>query len=217
MAEGLAFLVYRDRNDRRHVRTLDAASSPLMIGRDPEADISLSWDEKVSRTHARLEMVGEDPAADWTLVDDGTSRNGSFVNGRRVRGRVRLSDGDTMSFGGTAVVFRAPGAAPATADTAGEPSTPVESTDTMMLSVAVSRAALSDSEYRVLAAVARLASDEQIARELFLGTETVQAHMQALFRKFGVESPEPRERRAQLVERARRLGILGAQPSDRPY
>ncbi len=217
MAEGLAFLVYRDRNDRRHVRTLDAASSPLMIGRDPEADVSLSWDEKVSRAHARLEMVGEDPAADWTLVDDGTSRNGSFVNGRRVRGRVRLSDGDTMSFGGTAVVFRAPGAAPATADTAGEPSTPFESTDTMMLSVAVSRAALSDSEYRVLAAVARLASDEQIARELFLGTETVQAHMQALFRKFGVESPEPGERRAQLVERARRLGILGAQPSDRPY
>jgi DNA-binding CsgD family transcriptional regulator len=226
-AARLAFLVFTDRNERRHVRTIDAQSSPITIGREPGADISLPWDERVSRSHARLEMVGEDPAADWTLVDDGSSRNGSFVNGRRVRGRVRLSDGDTMSFGSTLVVFRAPGGEQPTADAPAEPAQQVESSDTMMLSIAVSRAALSDSQYRVLAALAKPclrpsapgppATNEQIARQLFLGTDTVEGHLQELYRKFGVEALDPDERRARVVERARQLGILGGQPSERPY
>ena len=52
--------------------------------------------------HALLESVGEE----WTLVDDGLSRNGSYVNGSRVHGRQRLHDRDQMCFGATHVVFR---------------------------------------------------------------------------------------------------------------
>lgn len=37
-----------------------------------------------------LEPIGEA----WTLVDDGLSRDGSFVNGSRVQGRHRLQDRD---------------------------------------------------------------------------------------------------------------------------
>ena len=32
---------------------------------------------------------------DWTVVDDGLSRNGTYVNGERIHGRRRLVDGDT--------------------------------------------------------------------------------------------------------------------------
>ena len=54
--------------------------------------------------HASLERLGDD----WVLVDDGLSRNGSFVNGERMRGRRRLYDGDELRFGQTQVSFHAP-------------------------------------------------------------------------------------------------------------
>jgi hypothetical protein len=95
----------------------------------------------------------------------------------------------------------------------------VRDPDTMFMSLVISRASLSDSEHRVLAALARPcrgpgapaepAADEQIARELFLAVDTVRAHLNALFRKFGLESVDPAERRGRLVERAFQLGILG--------
>ena len=47
-------------------------------------------------------------ARECTLVDDGLSRNGSFVNGERVSGRRRLRDGDMMRFGRTVMLYRAP-------------------------------------------------------------------------------------------------------------
>ena len=56
----------------------------------------------MSRTHAQLELVGDE----WTLVDDGLSRNGSFVNGERVAGRRRLADGDVLLVGQTALPLR---------------------------------------------------------------------------------------------------------------
>lgn len=213
-----AFLVYTDAAQRQHVRAIDATSSPVTIGRDPSADIALPWDEKVSRKHARLEMVGEDPAADWMVVDEGFSRNGSYVNGGRVQGRRRLSDGDTMSFGSTAMVFRATGDAQEIRELTDEQPASGGRSETIMMSIAVTRASLSDSQYRVLRVLARPcldeaapgppAGDQQIARELFLGTDTVQGHLAALFKKFGVESLGEEERRARLVERAVQLGIL---------
>ena len=51
--------------------------------------------------HAVLERAG----GHWTLVDDGLSRNGSFVNGRRVHGRRRLDHGDEIAVGHTLLVF----------------------------------------------------------------------------------------------------------------
>ncbi|MCA1699954.1 MAG: FHA domain-containing protein [Actinobacteria bacterium] len=74
------------------------------MGRSLTADICLSWDEEVSRVHAQLECLGDD----WALVDDGLSRNGSFVNGERVPTRRRLANGDELRFGDTVMVYRAP-------------------------------------------------------------------------------------------------------------
>src|SRR3954454_11502737 len=104
-----ATLRYRDPSGRDRIRPLTPPS--ITVGRDTAADLVVSWDEQVSRLHARLELVGEDPAADWTVVDDPPSRNGSYVNGVRVRGRTRLQDGDVLSVGATALTFRAPSSA----------------------------------------------------------------------------------------------------------
>ena len=75
------FVVYRDVNGRQRIFELPE-SGQVTIGRGLWADISLNWDEATSRLHARLKALSDD----WTVVDDGTSRNGTFLNGERVEG-----------------------------------------------------------------------------------------------------------------------------------
>lgn len=101
---GEPYLIYRDHRDREHVVSLHATWDSAAIGRNPGLDVVLSWDGQVSAIHAELERLGED----WLLVDDGLSRNGSFVNGERLQGRRRLRDGDELRFGETAITYHAP-------------------------------------------------------------------------------------------------------------
>ena len=54
--------------------------------------------------HALLERLHDE----WSVVDDGGSRNGSFVNGERLSGRRRLRDADVVRVGRTLIVYRAP-------------------------------------------------------------------------------------------------------------
>jgi SARP family transcriptional regulator, regulator of embCAB operon len=86
-------------------RSLDLASrrDPVAIGRREDNDIALLWDPEVSRVHALLERVG----TDWTIRDDGLSRNGTWVNGERLSGSRRLVDNDTIRVGRTLLVVRA--------------------------------------------------------------------------------------------------------------
>src|SRR6266581_3367754 len=74
------------------------------IGRGPSADVVIDGDLQVSRLHSTLERV----AGVWTIVDNGLSRNGTFVNDRRVAGRVQLHDRDEIRVGGTVLTFCAP-------------------------------------------------------------------------------------------------------------
>ena len=71
----------------------------------PDSGVPLPWDREVSRLHAQLERVD----ADWTLRDDGLSRNGTFVNGERLHGERALHDGDTIRLGTTRLTYRIPG------------------------------------------------------------------------------------------------------------
>ena len=74
------------------------------VGRATDADVHVDGDSQVSRLHARLERV----AGQWSIVDDGLSRNGTMVNGKRVTQRVRLHDRDRITVGETLLVFCAP-------------------------------------------------------------------------------------------------------------
>jgi hypothetical protein len=197
--DGRSFLLYRDGHDRQQLFFFEPRSSTATVGRQPPADLLLDWDEQVSRLHARFEFL--DGAVE--LVDDGLSRNGTFVNGERLGGRRRLSDGDTLRFGTTAITFRSPERA------AGEPAG---------VPAGVS---LSTSQRRVLTALCRPyggsgepaspASDQRIAEELFLSVGAVKTHMRILYAKLGVQELPQNETRVRLVERAFAADLISEQ------
>ncbi len=65
----------------------------LTLGRHPDCWLQLSAD-LVSRVHAELVII------DGRLtVQDRGSRNGTFVNGQKIQGRVELRDGDELRIG----------------------------------------------------------------------------------------------------------------------
>ena len=192
---GVPFLLYLDGDARQHI--VELAGPPLSVGRDAASDIPLEWDTEVSRAHAVLERVG----GAWTLVDDGLSRNGSSVNGRRVRGRCRLDDGDSIQVGRTQLVFV----------------TGPERTQTTATSHHGSPPALSPAQQRVLHALcapqledqfAAPPSNREIAAELFVGVETVKSHLHALFELFGIGEMPQNRKRAELVRLAFERGTV---------
>jgi pSer/pThr/pTyr-binding forkhead associated (FHA) protein len=105
---GNPYLVYADARGRQQVLSLLDDWSEITIGRGMGTDVILAWDEGVSRVHAQIERLADA----WVVVDDGLSRNGTFVNGERVERRRRLVDGDELRIGGTTIRFHAPMEAP---------------------------------------------------------------------------------------------------------
>ena len=85
---GRPFLVFRDDEREQRILELDGRGERLSVGRGLSNQLSLPWDTEVSRLHAELECI----AGEWTVSDDGLSRNGTYVNGQRVSGRHRLRD-----------------------------------------------------------------------------------------------------------------------------
>jgi sigma-B regulation protein RsbU (phosphoserine phosphatase) len=72
----------------------------LVLGRGELADLDLD-DEAVSRRHALLSATG----AGWKITDL-ASGNGTFLNGRVVRGSAELADGDELRLGATRLAYR---------------------------------------------------------------------------------------------------------------
>jgi pSer/pThr/pTyr-binding forkhead associated (FHA) protein len=170
----------------------------LTVGRKPESDIALGWDAEVSRAHALLERVAEQ----WTLVDDGLSSNGSFVNGSRVAGRQRLRQGDRLCFGNTQLLFRDPGP-PESEATRREPRSPAMP--------------LTPTQHKVLVALCRPLNDgastlpatnKQIADEVFLSVDAVKAQLRLLFERFGLAALAQNEKRARLAQTAFSSGAV---------
>jgi pSer/pThr/pTyr-binding forkhead associated (FHA) protein len=200
---GEPFIVYRDDQGRQQILVLGDTSTARTIGRGEDCDIRLSWDNEVSLLHAELRRVG----GHWLAVDDGLSRNGSFVNGERIRGRRRLSDHDQIRLGRTLLVYRAPLAA-----------RPVST----QVTASVQKPELSAGQRRVLVALCRPYSagaqfprpptNQQIADELFLTVAAVKTHLRTLFERFGLQGLPQNEKRARLVQAAFDSGAVS--PAD---
>jgi pSer/pThr/pTyr-binding forkhead associated (FHA) protein len=205
---GRPFLLYTDGDDREQVFSFESAQAS--VGRERSADLVLGWDGQVSRLHARFERDGED----WTIVDDGISRNGTFVNDERVSGRRRLSDGDRLRFGSTTMTFRSPqveGQAPE------EQAAPEQAPPEQAPPAQTPAVDLSTSQRRVLEALcapykggafATPPTDEQIAEDLFLSVRAVRTHLAVLLAKLDVDEPSEDQRRVRLVERAFESGVI---------
>jgi hypothetical protein len=197
---GLPFLVWRDATGVQHLEALDDDTDRVTLGRSEECTIALDWDELVSRVHAELHAVGRD----WTLVDGGLSRNGTFVNGRRVQDRRRLEDGDTILLGLTAVLFRRPGSQTGqTTVFAGTSSEPVQlSPAQRAVLLALCRPFAGGADY------ARPATNNEICDELVLSLDAVKGHLRALFAKFELDGVGQNEKRLRLAERALTTGAV---------
>jgi len=195
---GDPFLVWRRDSGTQQIHPLHPGLQRVSIGRGPSNDISLSWDTEVSRVHAELERLG----GEWTLVDDGLSRNGTWVNGERIGGRHRLRDGDVVQVGQTLFAYRIP-----------------DPEDSRPTKAAGGSAApqLTPAQRRVLEALCRPykesefatpATNQAIAEELFLSVDAVKAHLRALFAAFAIEELPQNAKRAALAMRAMQLGIV---------
>jgi hypothetical protein len=195
---GAPFTIHRDGAGRQVIRELSA--DRLSVGRSETADVSLEFDPQVSRVHAELARLDED----WILVDDGLSRNGSFVNGERVIGRRRLLDGDVLRFGGTTLVFRSPVQAGA------EETVPAtDHPETLRVGGAQRRALLALCRPLLEASDPTApATNRQIADELSVGIDAVKANLRALFERFDVADLPQNQKRIRLAELALRSGVV---------
>jgi hypothetical protein len=196
---GEPFLQVRAPGGTETIVTLPAGAWRATIGRHGACDIALEWDPKVSRVHAIIELVG----GQWTIVDDGLSRNGSFVGGERILGRHTLKDGDRLALGDTVLIYHDP-AERDSESTAREVSRP-------------HAMPLSPTQRKVLVALCRPVSDSaqatpatnrQIADEVFLSVDAVKAHLRVLFERFGFDSLPQNEKRARLAATVLASGVL---------
>ena len=197
---GDPFLLYLDGEGKQRLFALESHLTQASVGRRESADLPLDWDDQVSRLHAQFERVEQD----WTVIDDGLSRNGTFVNGERLTGRRRLTDGDTVRFGSTTVTFRSPEVD--------------QQSGTAVASQSPTAVDLSTTQRRVLVALCRPykdggsfatpATNQQIADELFLSVDAVKTHLRVLFAKFGIEQLPQNQKRMRLVERAFYSGAI---------
>ena len=196
---GRPFLVYRGEDHEQRILDLDGHGERLSVGRGLTNGLSLPHDTEVSRLHAELECI----AGEWTVSDDGLSRNGTYVNGQRVSGRHRLRDGDVIRVGQTSIAYKRPAA---------EDSQPTQ--------IAGERLTLGDlppTQRQVLVALARPykhdefavpATNQEIAGQLHLSVDAVKSHLRSLFQRFGIEHLPQNQKRSRLVAEALQSGVL---------
>jgi pSer/pThr/pTyr-binding forkhead associated (FHA) protein len=188
--QGTPFLEYRDGDGQQQILTLEPDAGTITIGRRDDNAVALPWDGEVSRLHAQLES----PGRDWVVVDDGLSRNGTWVNGDRITGRRRLRDGDRLVVGETSLRFH----------------TPTDDASLSTASVRTGSAVLqpTETQRRVLVALCRPlqdtayatpATNREIAEELHLSVDAVKAHLRHLFERLGIDELPQNQKRGRLA------------------
>ena len=197
---GVPFLLHLDGEGSQQITELGGTA--VSVGRHPATDVPLTWDTEVSRVHAQLECVGDV----WTVIDEGLSRNGTFVNGERLRGRRRLADGDSIRVGRTQLVFLS------------RRSGDVRTTDATHYH---EPPALSPAQLRVLVALCEPSleqafagprSNREIAEHLYLSVDTVKRHLHDLFDAFAIGDLPQNRKRAELVRLAIDSGAVSLAP-----
>jgi len=181
----MAFLVVIDGEHRRQV-SLDGPQ--VIVGRGADCDVVLPGDETVSRRHLRLDLQD----GHWSVTDLG-SRNGTFVNGRRIAADATrvLTDDDRVLVGGYVLLARS------------DEREELETADgsRQLRGRDVAGVGLSAREIDVVRLVCAGLADQAIAEELFLSVKTVHSHLDRIGQKTG------HRRRPELVRYAMDHGL----------
>jgi pSer/pThr/pTyr-binding forkhead associated (FHA) protein len=186
---GQAFVFWKDGDGRQQILPLAPDTERVTVGRRGDQDIVLDWDKQVSRAHALMEKRG----GDWTLIDE-LSQNGSYINGDRVKKRVRLEHKDVMCFGSTRITFQDRASAEeidSTARAADETWAPMTARDRDVLR-ALCRPLVDDS-------ATLPASNEEIAEEVALSIDSVKARLRVQFERHGLADLRQGEKRTRLA------------------
>jgi pSer/pThr/pTyr-binding forkhead associated (FHA) protein len=198
--DGEPFLAFRDQEDTLRLFLLSRDQATRTVGRGADMSLSLPWDSEVSSVHAELERLG----SEWTILDDGLSRNGTYVNGERINGRHRLRDGDVIGVGHTTLAYNAANSSAEGTTVTAKGQAPIPQ--------------LNDSQRRVLVALCRPyrdgatfatpASNQQIASETFLSLDAVKMNLRILFARFELSELPQNQKRARLAECALQFGAI---------
>jgi DNA-binding CsgD family transcriptional regulator len=170
-------------------------SGRLTLGTDPANDLALPADPTASRLHAVLERYG----AAW-CVRDLDSRNGTFVNGRRVLGERPLRPGDELRVGATRLVYRGDEPAGGRSTQASEPPPELTRREREVLLV-LCRTVLAGEAFTEPASI------REIAEALVVTEAAVKQHLAHLYDKFGIQGGGER-RRVRLANEALRRGAV---------
>lgn len=81
-------------------REVALAEGENVLGRDPEVALWIDLNS-VSRRHARIVVEG-----DTAILEDLGSRNGTYVDGKRITSPVQLANGDRIKVGAASLLFR---------------------------------------------------------------------------------------------------------------
>ncbi len=196
---GKAFLVFRSAAAGLQVFDLPEDGSVVTIGRREGMSLCLPWDKRVSGIHAEVRTLGDE----WTIVDDGMSKNGTTINAQRLIGRQRLRDQDRIRVGRTVIAFRDPAQ---------------QVTETVIDTAHSAVVELSDTQRRILLALCRPqlvgspysapASNQAIASEVHLSVDAVKANLRTMFTMFGANKLPQNQKRAALAATVLRLRIV---------
>jgi DNA-binding CsgD family transcriptional regulator len=168
----------------------------VTVGSDPSNDLALPADATASRLHA----VFEHYPSGW-CVRDLDSRNGTYVNGERIRLERPLRHGDEVRVGASRLRYRSDAPAAASAATAAAEPPPELTRREREVLVELCRTALDEEVFT------EPASLREIARALVVSEAAVKQHLGRLYDKFAIHG-EGERRRVRLANEALRRGAV---------
>lgn len=84
---------------KKEKREIDTVGGTYLIGRSEDSDIVLD-DNRISRSHARMLL---DPEKEIFIIEDLNSKNGVYVNEKRIKEKENINEGDIIEIGETRI------------------------------------------------------------------------------------------------------------------
>ena len=176
-------------------RSVALEGERTIVGRDPEADISIE-DEAVSWNHLEIELRGG-----VLMATDLDSRNGTALNGEPLDRPRRLRDGDTLIVGGHRLELALGAEGGGQTVPSSQPSVALTEEERATASALV-------APYRSEGAFAgRPATRAELAEALHISERTAQRRLDALAAKLDVPGGSGRERPRLITARVIELGL----------